>query len=321
MKRFFILFSFLVALSIAAAGQTKNEAIEAYNKAIDLKATDPGAAIKAYEQAIKISSELGEEGEEIKELAEIELSPLYYEVALKLYRERKIAEAITGFETAVTISEKYNDKDIKSRSENVLHQLYFTRGNELFRANDDEGAIGLFDKALALNPNYARAFLGKALVYRKQEKTPEFAEAMDMAIETGLLSNDERTVSTAESTARDYFMVRAVRAKDRKAYSEAIELAQSSLKYDQNFAEAYFLITVVANIQKRWDDAIEAGNKGLELLNSADDNDKAKYYFELGNAYAGKGDNAMACQSFREASVGTYLESAKYQIEQVLKCN
>lgn len=316
-----MLFSFLVALAVIATGQTKNEAIEAYNKAIDLKTTDPGAAIKAYEEAIKISSELGEEGEEIKELSEIELSPLYYEVALKLYRERKIAEAITGFETAVNISEKYNDKDIKSRSEGVLHQLYFTRGNELFRANDDAGALGLFDKALALNPNYSRAFLGKALVYRKQEKTPEFAEAMDMAIETGLLSNDEKTVSTAESTARDYFLVRAVRAKDRKAYGEAIELAQSSIKYDKSFAETYFLIAVVTNIQKRWDDAIEAGNKGLELLNTADSNDKAKYYFELGNAYAGKGDTVMACQSFREAAVGTYLESATYQIEQVLKCN
>jgi tetratricopeptide (TPR) repeat protein len=116
-------------------------------------------------------------------------------------------------------------------------------------------------------------------------------------------------------------VVRALRAKDRKAYGEAIELAQSSLKYDQNFAEVYFLIAVVTNIQKRWDDAIQAGNKGLELLNPADDNDKAKYYFELGNAYAGKGDTAMACLSYREVSVGTYLESAKYQIEQVLKCN
>lgn len=316
-----MLFSFLVALTVIATGQTKNEAIEAYNKAIDLKATDPGAAIKAYEEAIKISSELGEEGEEIKGLAELELSPLYYEVALKLYRERKIAEAITGFETAVNMSEKYNDKDIKSRSENVLHQLYFSRGNELFRANEDAEALGLFDKALAINPNYARAFLGKALVYRKQEKTTEFAEAMDMAIETGLLSNDDKTVSTAESTARDYFIVRAVRAKDRKDYSEAIELAQTSLKYDKSFAETYFLIAVIANIQKRWDDSIEAGKKGLELLNSADENDKAKYYFELGNAYAGKGDTALACESYREASVGTYLESAKYQIEQVLKCN
>ena len=316
-----MLFSFLMALSVFVSGQTKNDAIEAYNKAIDLKATDPGAAIKAYEEAIKISSELGEEGEEIKTLSEIELPPLYYEVALKLFREKKIVEAITGFESAVRISEKFNDQDMKSRSENVLHQLYFSRGNELFRSDDDEGALGLFNKAIALNPNYARAYLGKALVYRKQEKTPEFTEAMDMAIETGLLSNDERTASTAESTARDYFMVRAVRAKERKAYGEAIELAQSSLKYDRNFAEAYFLIAVVANIQKRWDDAIEVGNKGLELLNTADSNDKAKYYFELGTAYAGKGDTAMACQSFREAAVGAYLESAKYQIEQELKCN
>lgn len=315
-----MLFSVLIALSVVVTGQTKNEAIEAYNKAIDLKATDPVAAIKAYEEAINISSKLGEEGEEIKELSEIELSPLYYEVALKLFRERKIVEAISGFETAVKISEKYNDQDMKSRSENVLHQLYFTRGNELFRANDDAGALELFDKALALNPNYARAYLGKALVYRKQEKSPEFADAMDMAIETGLLTNDERTVSTAESTARDYFYIRAVRAKDRRAFSEAMTLVQSSLKYDVNFVESYYLVMLIANAQKRFNDAIEAGNKAVQLLNSTSREETAKYYFELGNAYAGKGDTDMACQSFREAAVGDLLENANYQIQQVLKC-
>ncbi len=320
MKRVFVLLGFLIALSIAVQGQTKNDAIEAYNRAIDLMGTDPAAAIKAFEECIQISKQLGEEGDETRELAELNLPPLHYEVSLKLFREKKIPEAIEGIEKTLKVAEQYNDKDVKTKSENVLHQLYFTRGNELFRANDDAGALTLFDKALAINPNYARAYLGKALVFRKQERTPEFAEAMDMAIETGLLTNDERTVSTAESTARDYFLVRAIRAKDRRAYNEAKNLVQSSLKYDSNFAESYFLIMVVANAQYRWNDAIEAGNKGIEVLNSSDRNETAKYYFELGNAYAGKGDIDKACQSFREAATGAYLENATYQIQQVLKC-
>ena len=321
MKRVFVLIACMIVFTSISIGQTKNDAIEAFNRGVDLTATDPAAAIKAFEECIQISIQLGEEGEETKELAEINIPPLYYEVALKLYRERKIEEAISGFETAVQISEKYKDVEIKSRSENVLHQLYFTWGNNLSRNNTDDEALEFFDKALALNPNYARAYLGKALVYRKQEKTPEFAEAMDMAIETGLTSNDERTVATAESTARDYFLVRAIRAKDRKAYAESLSLIETSLKYDKDFADTYYLIAVVANAQSRWNDAIEEGNKALELMKDAERAETAKVYFELGNAYAGKGEASLACQAFRDASFGNYAEAAIYQIQHVLKCN
>lgn len=321
MKRNFILLTFLLSLSVIAIGQTKNDAIEAYNKGIDLMSTDPGAAIKAFEECIKISAQVGDEGTETKELAEIQLPPLYYEVALKLYRERKIPEAISGFETTVKVSEKYNDKEIKSKSENVLFQLYFSRGNDLFRANEDAKALEFFEKSLSLNPNYSRAYLGKGLVFRKQEKTPEFTEAIDMAIETGLLTNDDKTVSTAETTARDYFLVRAIRAKDRKAYSEALNLIQTSLKYDKNFPETYFLIAVIANAQTRWNDAVEAGNKALELYNTTGKEETAKIYFELGNAYSGKGETDSACKAYREAAFGNYTEVAKHQIQHVLKCN
>lgn len=160
MKRVFVFLIFLAAISVVVNSQTKNDAIEAYNRAIDLMGTEPAAAIKAFEECIKISTQLGEEGDETRELAELNLPPLHYEVSLKLFRERKIAEAIEGFENTLKVAEKYNDQDVKTKSENVLHQLYFTRGNELFRANDDASALSFFDKALALNPNYARAYLG-----------------------------------------------------------------------------------------------------------------------------------------------------------------
>lgn len=321
MKRFFVLLSCIIAISLTTIGQSKNEAIEAYNKAIGLMTTDPAAAIKAFEESIRISSALGEEGREIKELSELTLPQLHYEVALSLFRERKIVEAIAGFEKAVQVSEKFNVQDIKSKSENVLHQLYSTRGNELFRGGDDAGALAFFDKSLALNPNFARAYLGKALVFRRQEKASEFKEAIDKAIETGLLINDERTVSTAESTARDFFYVRAVRAKDIKNYTEAINLIQSSLIYDSNFAESHYLLAVIYNLQKKWNLAIESASKGLEILKDAELSETAKYYFELGTAYAGAGNIASACKAFISASAyADFKESATHQVKHVLKC-
>jgi len=48
---------------------------------------------------------------------------------------------------------------------------------------------------------------------------------------------------------------------------------------------------------------------------------KARFYYELGNAYVGKGDNTSACDAFNKASVGVYSENANYQINEVLKCN
>ena len=46
----------------------------------------------------------------------------------------------------------------------------------------------------------------------------------------------------------------------------------------------------------------------------------AKIYYELGNTYAGKGDNAAACDAYTKANKGDYAEAAKYQMEHVIKC-
>jgi tetratricopeptide (TPR) repeat protein len=320
MKRILVLISLTLAMTISLSAQTKNDAVEAYNKGVDLMAADPASAIKAFEECIKISLQLGEEGEETMELAELQLPGLYYEVALKLFRERKIAEAVTSFETAVEVAEKYKDSEFKSRSETVLHQLYFTRGNEFFRNNEDDKALEYFNKSLSINPSYARAYLGKGLVFRKQEKTPEFAEAMDMAIESGLQSNDERTVTTASNTARDYFLVRAVRAKDRNDFAESYSLIESALKYDNKSTETYFLLAVISNAQSKWDEAINAINQGLDLLEDASNEDKAKFYFEMGNSYVGKDDIENACKAFKNAAYGLFQESADFQVKHVLEC-
>jgi len=41
----------------------------------------------------------------------------------------------------------------------------------------------------------------------------------------------------------------------------------------------------------------------------------------MGNAYIGLGNTSEACIAFKKALFGDYAEGAKYQIEEVLKCN
>ena len=84
--------------------------------------------------------------------------------------------------------------------------------------------------------------------------------------------------------------------------------------------DIYYQLAVIYNKQSKWDAAIEAGNKALELFGDAGTTKDARIYYELGNSYYGKSDNIAACDAYKKAAKGDYEALAKYQIEQVLKC-
>ena len=73
------------------------------------------------------------------------------------------------------------------------------------------------------------------------------------------------------------------------------------------------------NATSKFDQAIEAGNKGLELESKPEK--QADFYFQLGKAYEGKKDNANACASFKKVTTGPNKAAADYEIKTVLKCN
>jgi hypothetical protein len=58
--------------------------------------------------------------------------------------------------------------------------------------------------------------------------------------------------------------------------------------------------------------------KGLDMETGAAEA-KAKFYYQLGVAQAGKLENAKACESFKNAMYGAFLEASKAQRTN-LKC-
>ncbi len=314
-----LLIAGLAVIGLQVQGQTFQDAVNAYNSGLDLIESDISAAIASIEKSYEIASALGEEGEEVKIQAENQIPGLYYQKGVNLYRERNIDQAIVAFVEAVEVSEKFNDANSKTRSETLLHQLYAIQANSVFRENNNDKALELYDKALAINPQHARSHLGKALVYRRLEDTDSFKESVDMAIETGLTTNEEQIIQTAESTARDYFLVRSVKAKSENNLTQAAEMINHSFSYDQSFAESYFLLASIQNEQSRFQDAVKNSQKALELLNGSRE-ETAKVHFELAKAYEGLGNTSQACASYKNASFGQYEASAQYQIEHVLKC-
>ena len=80
-------------------------------------------------------------------------------------------------------------------------------------------------------------------------------------------------------------------------------------------------LALVYNGQSKWDNAIESCNKALTFFKGEETTKDAKIYYELGNAYKGKGDTNAACEAYKKAAKGDYAEHANYEIEHTLKCN
>ncbi|KAF0197071.1 MAG: hypothetical protein FD166_2030 [Bacteroidetes bacterium] len=301
-------------------GQTKEEAAAAYNRGVELAATDLPKAIESLILAADIATKTGADAADIQKLAEGQIPLLQYNFATSLYKDKKLDEAITNFILAQDYAKKYNDNSTKSKADDLLPKLYLAKGNADLKEGKYPEAIVSFDKALEYDPTFAKAYLSKGLVFKKQDKFDEMKAAMDKAIENGKAINDEKTVASASKTVAEEYIRLANGAFKKGTFAQVVTLVDESVKYVDNNVEAYYLYALAYNKQSKWDDAIKSAEKGLTLEENTPAK-QARFYYETGIAQAGKKDNVSACASFKKAAVGPLAEQANYQIKTVLKCN
>ena len=315
-----LLLLFLFTVSLAGFSQTLKEAIDAYNEGASLMKSDPEGAIKAFEKCVSISEQLGEEGAETRDKAADQLPTMYYTVAMNTYKTKDYSGAIKGFEKAAEVGDQYGNSQISSKANQIIPQLYNIEGSAFYKEENYDAALNSFDQAIKKMPNYAKPYLGKALVYKNQEAYEDMLAACDKAIEVGMSTGDDNTTESAEKLARNTMFNNAVMALEAKNWGEAEDGLKKSIMYGNSSPDTYFQLGRVYNAQEKWNDAITNLNRGIELDDGGTDT-RARYYYEMGNAYVGLGDTAAACDAFKNAMYGQYAENAKYQVETVLKCN
>jgi len=315
-----ILFLLIFAgFTVNGFSQTKKEAVEAYNKGISLLKTNPAGAIDALNSCIKISDQLGEEGNETKGNAEQQLPFAYYDVALSQYKQKHIDKAIQGFKQTHDIALKYANEDIANKSKKIIPQLYYTKGNILLRNKDYDGAMASYDKSLELMPNLAKSSLRKGQVYKIKGDLDQMLVSLDNAIEKGMTAHDRKTVAAAEKLAKNTMYNSAVGSIAKKDWTKAEQFLKKSIEYGNKNPDVYYQLGKIYNNQKKWALASKNLLRAIEL-NKGEAAAKAKYFYELGNSYKGEGDTSQACSAYKKALFGAYEANAKYQIETVLKC-
>lgn len=299
-------------------GQERNDVIKVYNEGAKAMQTDPKTAIAAFENVIVLSDQVGETAADLKQKAIQVLPGLYVKVASNTLNEKKPApEIIKTAKKATAAAEKYGSTTNKENATKILVQGYYNLGTEFFTKKDYNNALLAFDTLLLINPDYSAAIYNKALIFRSQNNTEAFEENIELFIGKMKSGNDSVRVKQASSLAIEYFRAAGSQANQAGNLDEALVLLNKASKYGDDKNLFYFFADVY-NKQKNFDSGAEYARKGL-ALETGDAEAKAKFYFQLALAQAGKGQTADACSSFKNAMYGSFANASKAQRTN-LKC-
>jgi tetratricopeptide (TPR) repeat protein len=298
--------------------QDRNAVIAAYNEGATLVKTDVPGAIRAFENCITLADQVGETAADLKQKAAGVLPGLYVKAASAAISEKKPApEIMKAAKLAVAKAEKYGTETHKSNAGKLLVQAYNNLATGYFSQNDYANALLAFDSVLTVNPDYVNAYYNKALVYIKQNNSDDFEKTIDLYIEKLKSGNDTTRIKQASTLALEYFRAAGSKANQADNLDEALTLLNKAAKYG-NDKDLFYYFADVYNKQKNFDSGAEYAQKGL-ALETGDAEAKAKFYYQLAVAQAGKGRTADACASFKNAMYGPFAEASKAQSKN-LKC-
>lgn len=315
--------SLLLAVTfIGIAGvsaQTMDDVVNKFNAAAELVNSDAAAAATLLQESIELANKVGPEADELRLMAESQLPAVYFRLGTEQQRDGNTDAALESFHQSLDLGLEYNDPNTVAKAQNILGRLYLLQGNNAYRAGENEKAIELLTKSVEYDAENARTWLLKGLSHRRLEDLDNMITSMDQAIAAAEKEDDAQLKGTAEKSIRDYLAIRANQSIQGNRASEALNYLNTAINYGEE-AQTYFLLTLAYNSLQQWDNAVDAAEKAL-ALEVDDAGEKAKIYFEMGNALREKGNTEAACSAFRNAAHGNYAESANYQIQHVLKCN
>lgn len=318
--------SSLIVLAVAGMGsvthaQTKKDAIEAFNKGYELVQKDSTqAAINKFEQSASIAGKVGPDAKDIQQKAQDQLPPLYYRLAVNAYQNHDIKGAIQGFQKSAEVAQKYGNKEYVQRSKTNVPKLYYALANKELQQGQYQDALDASNKATQLDPNDAKPYYQRGLIYKKMTKMDEALQQFDKAVALAKQTNDVVTRNAAQKAAKYYLLKAGVQAQQKKDYKEAVNLLTKALDYDSSFASAYYRLAETYNKMGEWGKALQEADNALKYEKGSK-TDKAKIWFEAGVAQQAMKNKDKACTAFKNASYGSFKASADYKITQELKCN
>ena len=312
----------LFGITVNSSAQTLQDVADAYNKASEfLGSGNLDGVIAELEKCVELAKKVGtDEAEEIGMNAEINLPGYYLDKAIKLNTSKDYPATLKALEVTVAAAEKYNNAGVKEKAEKTIPTIFYAMGIADYQAKKFDEAIQNFDQSIARDPENASAYYVRGACYQQMKNESMMDESYKLAIEKGTANGNAQTVQNAKNNLVSYYNQAGSVAQGAKKWDDAIAAFSKTIEIDNQNSIAYYSLAVCYNEKKSWDNVIANLEKALEFRTDKDKwtLDGANFY--LGTAYAGKKDNAQACECFKKVGEGNFQANAKYQIETVLKC-
>lgn len=315
------LLAFLGITPVIYGQTTINDVKSSFNQAVQMEKINPETAISSYEKVIELADEVGgEEADEIKGQALTRIPKMYYETAKKQATAKDYENSIKMLDASIEGFKALGDSRNASRSLNTILSIRNVQGSTAIGDGNFSEALGFYDDALSRNANYTKGYLGKLLIYDKMEDVEKMEEIANMGLQVCDQAHDNRTAGDIKKVMRTHFFNDAQKAMADKDYEKAESYLKSTINYGNNNVIVHYQMGLAQKGQNKWEDAATSFNEALELETGGIE-EKAKIYFELGGAYQALGQNAQACETFKNALYGEFEEAARYQIDNVLECD
>lgn len=313
-----MLIAAVCALTLNASAQTAKEVFDLYNSTAANYKTNFPEGIANFNKVIEMSSQVGEDCNEIKATTEGLMPRVYFEYAMSLYKAKDLQGTLTNLEIAEDMAIKYNDADIKKRVEKTLPKLYNVMGTNKLKEDKFEEALSNYTKALQFNPNLIDAQVNITATYQKMGDEAKMVESLQKTVALAKSLNKIDIADDANTRLKNVYLKKAEEARVANNYDLAIENYEISISYDSTDAVVYRNYSNACFQSEKWNKTIEVATKAIEL-NKGTDIDKAGIYHELATAYHKINNISKACEIYPKAAFGEFKPNADYQIK-TLKC-
>lgn len=304
-----------VSIQILQA-QDVNEAKTAYNTALQTMKSDPASAVKSLQTCIDLCDKIGAPGDSVKIAARSKFAETYYNLALNQARDKKLDEALVNFKQAQKYGQETNNAEVLKRTIPAMVRIYSMQANTFLSQKDIVNAQNTLNLALQLDTLNPTVWLVQTKIYQETGNSDGVQSAIAKCLAISKNPNETRQ---ATQSGANYFLSIGSKAVIANKFDEATVSLEKAISYDDKNKDILTFLAKAYNGGAQWDKALETANKGIALEEDVPEKE-AKFYFEVGLAYKGKGEKANACNAFKKAMVGQYLESAKYEIDVDLKC-
>jgi len=296
--------------------QEANDAKTAYNAALQVMKSDPAKAIESLKSCIALCDKIGAPGDSVKIAARSKFAETYYNLAIGQAKEKKFDEALANFKEALKYGEETNNAEVIKRAAPAVVQIYAIQANTYLNDKNLEKAQETINLAIEMDPTNSKVWLVQTKIFQDADS----ASGVENAIQKCMaVCKNPNEIRQAQQSGLNYFLSRGSKAVIASKFTDGVADLEKALTYDETNKDVLAYLAKAYNGASKWDNAIDVANKGIAIEEDVPEKE-AKFWFEVGVAYKGKGDKTNACESFKKAMFGQYVDNAKYEIEVDLKC-